>query len=160
MERLWSEVNSRVNYPIKSVLVDMLQHGQFSLDNTIHFYCVSWLTRKVAAVGVMLHGTTIPYQVLHLIFFSVILFEMSFSTGRRNANGSRIPLQVSNRAQQLGPSVVPSTLDAVNNYVGRLSDPDTSPDPIVNDDHRTIRDATFYGHYPSFRSSVSRSCES
>ncbi len=54
VERLWCEVNARVNYPVKSVLVDMLNCGQFSLDDPLHFYCVSWLTRKVAAVGVLL----------------------------------------------------------------------------------------------------------
>ena len=32
VERIWVEVNARVNYHIKDVLVNMLESGNFSLD--------------------------------------------------------------------------------------------------------------------------------
>lgn len=52
VERIWVEVNCRVNYPIKEVLIDMMERGDFSLDDDLHKYCVSWLTIKVAAIGI------------------------------------------------------------------------------------------------------------
>ena len=54
VERLWVEVNARVNYPIKSVLVDMLDNQHFSLDNGLDKFCVSWFSINVAAVGIQL----------------------------------------------------------------------------------------------------------
>ena len=38
------EVNARVNYPIKTVLIDMMEGGDFSLDDDRDI--------KVAAVGI------------------------------------------------------------------------------------------------------------
>ena len=54
VERIWVEVNARVNYPIKTVLIDMMESGDFSLDNDCDKFCVSWFAIKVAAVGIEL----------------------------------------------------------------------------------------------------------
>ena len=54
VERIWVEVNARVNYPIKQVLVDMLDSGDFSLDREMHKFCVSWFTVQVASSGIEL----------------------------------------------------------------------------------------------------------
>ena len=51
---MWVEVNARVNYPIKEVLIDMLETGNFSMDNDREKFCVSWFTIQVAAIGVQL----------------------------------------------------------------------------------------------------------
>ena len=51
VERMWSEVNSRVNYPIKAVLIEMVDNEEISLDNSLHLFCISWFTIKVAFVG-------------------------------------------------------------------------------------------------------------
>ena len=48
------EVNARVNYPIKTVLIDMMESGDFSLDNDCEKNGVSWFAIKVAAVGIEL----------------------------------------------------------------------------------------------------------
>lgn len=66
VERIWVEVNARVNYPIKTALIDMMESGDFSLDNDSDKFCVSWFAIKVAAVGIELlhHGMSIQYQVL------------------------------------------------------------------------------------------------
>lgn len=48
------EVNARINYPIKAALVSMMECGDFSLDNDMEKYCVSWFTIHTAAVGVEL----------------------------------------------------------------------------------------------------------
>ena len=49
VERLWVEVNARVNYPIKSVLVDMLDNH---LDNRLDKFCVSSMWQLWILVGV------------------------------------------------------------------------------------------------------------
>ena len=48
------EVNARVNYPIKTVLIDMREGGDFSLDDDHERFCVSWFSIEVAAVGIQL----------------------------------------------------------------------------------------------------------
>lgn len=48
------EVNGRVNYPIKTVLIRMMENQEFSLDSDLHKFCVSWITIKTAAAGVEL----------------------------------------------------------------------------------------------------------
>ena len=58
VERLWVEVNARVNYPIKSVLIAMLENGDFNLDDDMDKYCVSWYAINVAAVGIELFVTS------------------------------------------------------------------------------------------------------
>ena len=54
MEWIWVEVNARVNYPIKEVLIDMLENGAFSLDNELEKFCISWFAIKVAAIDIEL----------------------------------------------------------------------------------------------------------
>lgn len=54
VERIWVEVNARVNYPIKCVLIDMMESGDFSLEDDQDKFCVSWFAIQVAAVGVEL----------------------------------------------------------------------------------------------------------
>ena len=51
VERLCVEVNSRVSYPIKSVLLAMLENNEISLDNEMHKYCISWFIINVANIG-------------------------------------------------------------------------------------------------------------
>ena len=54
IERIWVEVNSRVNYPIKNAL------GQFATDGLIDMtqdhvkFAVSWVSCRVAKVGLQL----------------------------------------------------------------------------------------------------------
>ena len=48
IERLWVEINGRVNYPIKAVLIE---NGDFNLENEHVKFCVSWYTMRVSQVG-------------------------------------------------------------------------------------------------------------
>ena len=53
VERLWPEINRRVNYPIKEILVNMEASSLINMqDETIKF-CVSWTTIQVASVGLI-----------------------------------------------------------------------------------------------------------
>ena len=49
------EVNGRVNYPIKVVLVEMEQNNEIDMDNDHVKFCISWFCIRVANVHV---GTT------------------------------------------------------------------------------------------------------
>ena len=51
VERFWVEINSRVNYPIKQVIIAMQARDEIDLDSPIHKFCISWYTQRVAHVG-------------------------------------------------------------------------------------------------------------
>ena len=51
VERIWVEINRRVNYPIKSCLITLQQAGDINIDCPHTWYCVSWFTIRVANVG-------------------------------------------------------------------------------------------------------------
>lgn len=51
---MWVEINSRVNYPIKTCLVALQQNGDIDLDCSHQKYCISWFTLRVANVGTTL----------------------------------------------------------------------------------------------------------
>lgn len=50
-ERFWVEINARVNYPIKSALINMQERGELDMDSPSHQFCTSWFTLRVASVG-------------------------------------------------------------------------------------------------------------
>ena len=47
VERLWVEVNQRVNYPIKRVIVVMESTGEIDMGNDVIKFCISWTTINV-----------------------------------------------------------------------------------------------------------------
>lgn len=52
IERLWVEVNARINYPVKAVLVEMLEASEISTENVVTQYCLSWFIMQVCNVGI------------------------------------------------------------------------------------------------------------
>lgn len=54
VERIWVEVNVRVNYPIKETLIRMLDQGDISTDDQQCRFCISWFTLRVANIGLNL----------------------------------------------------------------------------------------------------------
>lgn len=51
IERLWVEVNGRVNYPIKLALNSLMEQAQINMDCPTTKFCVSWVSMRVAQVG-------------------------------------------------------------------------------------------------------------
>ena len=43
VERIWVELNTRVNYPRKMILQEMTDANEISMENSIHRHCTSWL---------------------------------------------------------------------------------------------------------------------
>ena len=66
IERLWVEVNTRVNYPVKKVLIEMENAGDINMGDDLHKYCVSWFSKylRLEETCLFSHGIAIPFQVI------------------------------------------------------------------------------------------------
>lgn len=53
VERLWVEVNQRLNYPIKQALVQMENEDLVDMDNPLVKYCISNLTCHISQIGMV-----------------------------------------------------------------------------------------------------------
>ena len=78
---MWVEINACVNYPIKTVLVQMLENGEFDLDDEMQAFCVSWFAIRVAAVGVQLFVSSwnehpIPGMCINSIYQTHVLASL------------------------------------------------------------------------------------
>ena len=51
IERMWVEVNSRVNYPLKSALNEFVRQERIDLTNEDTKFAVSWVTCRVSEIG-------------------------------------------------------------------------------------------------------------
>ena len=75
VERIWVEVNKRVNYPLKKALMDMENDDLIDTQdkvNHLHRFCVSWLAIRVANVGTRLavdawNAHSIPGELFHAV---------------------------------------------------------------------------------------------
>ena len=52
IERIWPEVNQRVNYPIKGALVELVDARQLDIDDELTKYCVSNLGLELSEIGI------------------------------------------------------------------------------------------------------------
>ena len=54
VERMWVEINGRVNYPVKACLVTLEERGDIDLDCPHQKFCISWFSIRVANIGTTL----------------------------------------------------------------------------------------------------------
>ena len=59
VERLWVEINQRVNYPIKKILLSLEENGTIDLSCSVTKFCVSYCTINVLAPALRISRTTI-----------------------------------------------------------------------------------------------------
>jgi hypothetical protein len=133
-ERIWPEINSRINYPIKRVLIQLEATGVIDMSCEFTKFSTSWVALKVVATPVM-------------------LFINSWNAHTIPGCWGGIPNHLSqfSRTGYIPPSAIPSTLSAVNSYDGRLTtNASYGKDPLI--DHprlQELRERDFYQVYPS-----------
>ncbi|MGH0145794.1 UNVERIFIED_CONTAM: hypothetical protein FKN15_006326 [Acipenser sinensis] len=52
VERMWPEVNNRVNYPIKGALIQLVDQEQVDMEDNIVRHCISNLTCHICHLGI------------------------------------------------------------------------------------------------------------
>ena len=135
-ERIWPEVNSRVNYPIKSVLVRMEAEELIDMQNEVHKFSVSWVTIRVIASP-------------------IAAFVSAWNSHTVPGRNGGIPDDLATRVRGIRPissSQVPSLLEAVNLHettTGRLTR-ESGVDPL--DMHlqlKILRERDFFATFTS-----------
>lgn len=153
------EVNSRVNYPIKAVLVEMADNGEISLDDPTTQFCTSCFSIKVASAGVTLFLTSWnqhPISGRHT-YILVLLWITNDITLNLLLTGKGTPdlrMGRDNRAQRIDMNYLPSPHQAACMYAdagGTLTDPSPfGSDPIADCPEKIgTRDRSFTDRYPS-----------
>ena len=52
MERIWNEINQRVNYRIKSHLVELANNNLLNMDLDIDKFCVGYIVRSLVNIKI------------------------------------------------------------------------------------------------------------
>ena len=138
VERLWPEVNQRINYPIKRVLIEMESCGEIDMSNGVTKFCVS-------SVSIM------------VISKAVHNFVCSWNCHRipgRNGGIPNVLAQNANRVTQLSPIYVPTIIDAISSYErdgNRLTrEACFGRDPLHGHQNlQRLRDRDFIALYPN-----------
>jgi len=73
VERMWPEVNQRINYPVKRILVQMEGSDELDMTNSITKFCVSWVTINVIEMAISdfvdaWNAHRIPFLLLFLLY--------------------------------------------------------------------------------------------
>ena len=137
-ERLWVEVNRRVNYPVKEILVTMEGDEEIDMTDELTKFCVSWVTINVVSPAVK-------------------NFVVSWNSHRIPGRSGGIPnvlARISHCTTELQPSVVPTLAQAVSlheNRGGCLSaEGRYGSDPIASyPGLQQLRERDFREAYPS-----------
>ena len=99
-ERMWSEVNQRINYPVKRLLIQLEEDGIINMHDECTKFFVSWVT-----IAVVTPATK--------------AFVSSWNLHRIQGRGGGIPLVLaSTRNFTSSLSHIPTVQEAVNMYLG------------------------------------------
>lgn len=69
-------IRETLNYPIKALLVEMVENGQLKMDDPLHLFCASWLSVRVSFVGIELFVKSCYTRYSILSSLSHALFAM------------------------------------------------------------------------------------
>ena len=118
------EINSRVNYPVKAVLISMEEAYEIDMESATHKFCVSWFTLQVCRVGSKLiveawNNHPVPGRVKGSLLLNNYNFNIIILGGRHRiaTNGALNDLMRSNnQAAQIDPQCIPPTVQAAREY--------------------------------------------
>jgi hypothetical protein len=99
-ERIWPEINSRINYPVKRVLVRMESDGYLDMNNDVIKFSVSWVTIK-------------------LVDMPVQRFIQAWNCHTIPGNRGGVPnilARTTSRVACVQPSQIPTVYEAVRNH--------------------------------------------
>ena len=125
IERIWVEVNHRITYPIKRVIIQMDELRMVNMEDDVDKFCVSYVLRKVCLVGLQ-------------------RFIEAWNNHPVPHKGIPNSLQASrNGTTAISPVDIPSKVDAVAAYRqqgGSLTDPgEFGEDPLQASAHLQAR---------------------
>lgn len=136
-ERIWPEINQRVNYPLKRVLIDMENNEEINMGDELVKFSVSWVTIRVmeGAIKNFIHAWN-----CHRI------------PGPQGGIPNTLAEQ-NNHVTHLLPHLVPSTPEAIALHeadASRLNrDSSYGHDPLVGHPHlQVLREQDLYALYP------------
>ena len=137
-ERIWPEINLRINYPVKAVLISMENEEIVDMRNPIYKFAVSWVTIRVVASP-------------------IASFIQAWNSHRIPGQAGGVPNALSEMTRQtnvLHVSQVPSVIEAVDLHEythGRLTRESThGQDPIQDfPSLQALRERDFSSVYPS-----------
>ena len=138
VERIWPEVNSRINYPIKAVLASMEEANIIDMRNNTHRFAVSWVGIQVAAP---------PIRAF------VDAWNAHSIPGRQGGIPNRLAANTC-QINALLPAQVPSTHEAIylhESARGLLTRESTyGIDPLAGrQELQALRQRDFHSRYPS-----------
>lgn len=139
-ERVWPEINQRVNYPVKRVLTDMENNEEIDMGNEVTKFCVSWIT-------------------IHVMQDAIKTFIQSWNNHRIPGRGGGIPNVMAlhnNRVTVLNPTSIPSTAEVLHLHEHdglQLSrDYCYCQDPLNGHTRlQELRERDFFALFPDFR---------
>lgn len=70
---MWVEVNQHVNYPLKRLLINMVENNEIRLDNDLHKFSVSWVALGIVNIGLKLFVESWNNHPLPSMFLLVIM---------------------------------------------------------------------------------------
>jgi hypothetical protein len=103
IERIWVEINSRVNYPIKRILVSMVENDELNMNDDVIKFCVSFVTCRIVHAGIKRFIDSWNLHSIPGVGIPVVLAE---------ENDNTTPLNT---------CIVPTVDEAVAMYEGQLT---------------------------------------